>query len=151
MAITTNFQSVREKFNPRYWDSIDEFEEYYLQDFAERIPDTNYYTDKSGTERVIPPINHFPELREYEVWMEGYAATGESEGASLVGKVKARNFAQACHILMCKQQLERIERENQPSHKGYSTPGRWDYDPSSLTYWGCRLYWSEDLAKKSFG
>lgn len=151
MAITTNFQIIKEKFNPRYWNSIDEFEEYYLRDLSERLADTNYYTDRNGVEKKIPPINHHPELKEYEVWMEGYSATGESAGASLVGKVKARNFAQACHILMCKQHLEWMEKENQPNYKEYSTPGRWDYDPSRLTYWGRRLYWSEELAKKSFG
>lgn len=151
MAITTYFESIQEKFKPQYWKSIDEFEEFYLRDLAERRADTNYYTDRNGIERTIPPINHFPELKEYEVWMEGYAVTGERSGAQLVGKTKARSFAQACHILMCKQHLEFMEKENQPEYEKYSTPGRWDYDPSSLTYWACKLYWSEELAKKSFG
>ncbi len=151
MAITTNFNGIKEKFNPRYWNSIDEFEQYYLQDLAERLADTNYYTDRNGIEKAIPPVNHHPELKEYEVWMEGYAATGESASANLVGKVKARSFAQACHILMCKQHLEWMEKENNPNYKEYCTPGRWDYDPGRLSYWGCRLYWSEELAKKTFG
>lgn len=151
MAIITTFQLLKERFKPKFWGSIAEFEEYYLRDLAERFADTNYYTDKDGVERTIPPINHFPELKEYEVWMAGYVTTGDRAGASLVGKVMARNFGQACHILMCKLHLEWIEKENSPTYKAYSNPGRWDYNPSELTYWGCRLYWSEELAKKTFG
>jgi len=151
MAIKTNFKEIQSKFKKSRWDSIEEFEEYYLRDLSERLLDTNYYTDKNGVEIKIPPINHHPELKEYEVWMEGYAATGENSGASLVGKVKARNFSQACHILMCKQHLEWINKTNDPNYTQYAEAGRWDYDPSRLTYWGCSLYWSEKLAKKSFG
>ena len=51
MAISTTFQSMKEKFRPQYWKSIEEFEEYYLRDLAERLADTNYYTDKYGVER----------------------------------------------------------------------------------------------------
>ena len=96
MAITTNFQIIQKEFNPQYWKSIDEFEEYYLRRIQETMADRNYYTDRNGFERRIDFINHHPELKEYEVWCEGYAATGESAGASLVGKAMARNFAQAC-------------------------------------------------------
>lgn len=151
MAITTTFQQIEKQYYSRYWNSIDEFEAYFLRDLSERLADTNYYTDRHEKQVVIPPINHHPELMEYEVWMEGYAATGESAGASLVGMVKARNFAQACHILVCKQHLEWIEKENNPNNKGYCDAGRWDYNPNRLTYWGCKLFWSRELAMKSFG
>lgn len=144
MAITTSFEQLKQKFNPNYWSSIDEFEEYFLQNLSEKLPDTNYYTDRNGIERTIKPIDHYPELKEYEVWVEGYAATGESGGASLVGKARARNFAQACHIVMCNRYLKSYKLER-------DTPGRWDYDPSRLSYWGCGLFWSEYLAKKTFG
>ena len=144
MAITTNFQLLKEKFNPNYWESIDEFEEYYLQNLSEKLPDTNYYTDRTGVERTIKPIDHYPQLKEYEVWMEGYAATGESDSATLIGTARARNFAQACHIVMCNKYLSNYKLERH-------APGRWDYDPSKLSYWGCQLFWNEKLAKKTFG
>lgn len=150
MAISTSFESVLKKYNPKYWKSIDEFEQYYLQEIAENS-EINFYTDRNGVELKISDINHHPELKEYEVWMEGYAATGERGTAQLLGKVKARNFGQACHIVMCKNHLEWMKKENQPDYKQYSTPSRWDYDPNKLTYWGCKLYWSEELAKKYFG
>ena len=151
MAISTNYKTVEEKYNPKYWNDIEEFEEFYLRELAERLADTNYYTNKSGEEITIPPINHHPELKEYKVWMEGYAATGESGGAHLVGKTKARSFAQACHIVMCEEKLKHMTKENEPNNKQYCTPGRWDYDPSRLSFWGCKLYWSEELASKTFG
>ncbi len=151
MAITTSFTGIQKEFNPQYWKSIDDFEEYYLRRIQETMADRNYYTDRNGVERQIDFINHFPELKEYEVWMEGYAATGESSDATLVGKAFARNFAQACDIVMCKNHLAWIEKVNLPDYKEYCPPSKWSYDPSRLSDWGCRLYWSEELARKSFG
>ena len=151
MAISTNYEEVKAKYNSRFWDSIDEFEEYYLRELSEKLADRNYYTDRNGVQREIDAINYHPKLKEYEVWMSGYAVTGESAGAHLVGKTKARNFAQACHILMCEQKLEYIKEQNNPDYKEYCTPGRWDYDPVKLSCWNCKLYWSEKLARKSFG
>lgn len=151
MAIITSFKDVEAKFTPQYWTSIDEFEEYYLRRIQETMADRNYYTDRNGVERQIDFIDHHPELKEYEVWSEGYRATGESANASLYGKTLARNFAQACDIIMCKQHLEWIEKVNHPSYKEYNPPSKWCYDPQRLTDWACALYWSKELAKKSFG
>ena len=151
MAITTNFSDVQKNFNSQYWGSIDEFEEYYLRRFQETMGDTNYYTDRHGEERKIGFIDHHPALNEYEVWMAGYVATGEHATAHLVGKVSARNFAQACDIVMCNQHLKSIKEDNSPDNTKYCPPRTWDYDPSELSVWGCRLYWSEELARKAFG
>jgi len=35
-------------------------------------------------------------MKEYEVWMEGYAATGESDKHRLVGRYEADTFQEAC-------------------------------------------------------
>jgi hypothetical protein len=151
MAISTKFKEIQDRFNKHYWASIDEFELFFLRSIAERLRDTNYYTDRNGIESAIPPINHYPELVEYEVWIEGFSATGQSEPAHLMGKAMARNFAQACHIVMCKAHLKFMEEENLPNYTEYSTSGSWDYSPQELSFWGCRLFWSEELARKSFG
>lgn len=151
MAITTDFKIIQKEFNPQYWKSIDDFEEYYLRRIQETMADRNYYTDRYGIEIKIDSINHHPELKEYEVWCEGYVATGEGAGASLVGKTLARNFAQACDIVMCKNHLAWINKVNNPYYKGYCPPSKWSYDPNILSDWGCRLYWSKELASKSFG
>ena len=145
MAISTTFKDVEREFNPKKWKSFEEYEEYYLRDLSERLSQTNYYTNKEGIERTIPPID---QLKEYDVWAEGYTLTGYSQKASWIGKVKARNFAQACHIVMCRKYLEEIEIKNGPTYGKFPESGRWDYDPDRLTYWGCKLFWSEELANK---
>lgn len=35
-------------------------------------------------------------MKEYEVWMEGYVATGERGKHRLVGKYEAESFPEAC-------------------------------------------------------
>ena len=151
MAITTNYEQIKQKYDIRIWESINEYEIFYLREISERSADTNYYTNKNGDEIIIKPINHHPELKKYEVWMEGYVATGEKGIANLQGITKARNFAQACHIVMCENKLKHIKEENNSEYKDYSTPGRWDYNPQMLSFWGCRLFWSKQLASKLFG
>ena len=148
MAISTTFEEIEKKFNSKKWKSIKEFEKYYLRDLSERLSQINYYTDKEGVKRTIPPVDHYLKLKEYDVWAEGYTVTGYSQKASWIGKVKARNFAQACHILMCRRYLEEIEIKNRPTYGKFPESGRWDYDPDRLTYWGCKLFWSEELANK---
>lgn len=151
MAITSTYEYMKTQFNPKYWGSIEEFEEYFLRRHSETSSDMNYYTNKEGIEVKIPRTDHYPNLQEYEVWMEGYAATGESSGATLIGKCMARNFAQACHYIMCKWKLDTIEKENSVGNTQYVNSDRWDYNPRELSLWACKLYWSEELARKSFG
>lgn len=156
MAIATTYRGMFEKYNSSSWDTIEEFEEYYLKRISETSDQTNFYTDKEGKETAINPINHFPDLKEYEVWMEGFACTGQSSNATLVGKAKARNFGQVCHIVMCTKKLKGMVKQNDannpPNPLMQDCHGsRWDYNPNDFSFWGCRLFWSEELAKKSFG
>jgi hypothetical protein len=70
----------------------------------------------------------------YEVWAEGYAATGEHGTASYVGSVEASSFEEACRLL------------HDPA--GYGALGEVGGRPA---YWGCRLFDNEADARKSFG
>jgi hypothetical protein len=92
----------------------------------------------------------FP-LKEYEVWMQGYAATGQSAKAQFIGKVEARSFKQACHILMCQDYLKNHTSENLRAPNQWIDPDRWDYDPDSCSYWGCKLFDNETDARKTYG
>lgn len=74
-----------------------------------------------------------PGGRDWEVWAEGYAATGESGGATLLGHAIARTFREAC---------DKVAGE-------LSDPKL--YNSKQLTYWGCRLYDNEADARKAFG
>lgn len=152
MAITLTFDDIKNKFNSKLWDSINEFEKFYLEDLTERQHAGRiYYTDRNLQKSEIDAVDHWPFLGDYEVWMEGYSATGEHGSAQLLGKTLARNFAEACHIIECENHLKYIKECHTSNQKGYDSPGRWDYDPNRLTIWGCRLFWSKELASKSFG
>lgn len=62
--------------------------------------------------------------KEWEVWSEGYAATGERANASLHGKAIAKTFEEACTIVFGKPTKD---------------------------VWGCRLFDNEVDARKGFG
>jgi len=77
------------------------------------------------------PMNHvFGDERVFEVWIEGFAATGEGAPASLKGKVLAKTFREACCRVFKNDNL---------------------FNAEDLTYWGCRLFDNEASARKSFG
>lgn len=147
MAISTTYQQVQSKFNPNRWATFEEFESFYLTELSERGL-WNYYTNKDGVEIKIPSVNHHPILKEYEVWMSGFSTMDGVGTPSFEGKFFARNFAQACHIAMCKSQLEWAKKINNPDYKEWCEPHRWAYNPNELTYWACKLCWSEELAIK---
>ena len=110
--------------------------------------ESSHYTvlDFSKPVKPPPPL----ELKEYEVWMEGYRATGEYGTASLWGKSIARSFEEACHKIACENYLKRTKEDETNPYKNFGI-GRWDYDPHKLTYWACKLYETELEARKSFG
>ena len=73
-------------------------------------------------------------IKQYQIWTEGYAATGESSGAIYHGLSKGETFKQA---------VENFIEEN-----------NWDkklYNSEKLTYWGCKFYDNESDARKTFG
>jgi len=71
---------------------------------------------------------------EYEIWSEGYIATGESGGAVLHGVETAATFQKACNTLATKN----------GAFAKY-------YNATDLTYWGCKLFSSREKAQHSFG
>lgn len=79
-------------------------------------------------------------MKEYEVWIEGYVATGESEKAYCYGTVKANSFEEAC-IKLIGDQL--AKDENEPD--GYGRHG------GKLNVWARRCFDNEADARKSFG
>lgn len=73
-------------------------------------------------------------MPRFDVWSEGYSATGGSAQAFYLGSYPAKTFNEACFkALMTK---------------------KWDmsfYDMKRNTYWGCRFFDNEADARKSFG
>ncbi|ABY63271.1 hypothetical protein ST201phi2-1p448 [Pseudomonas phage 201phi2-1] len=78
-------------------------------------------------------------LREFEVWMEGYRATGEDAKAHLLGKGVGYSFNEAVKNL--KEQL------------GEHKTKEWRYNPNTGLWsnWGCTLYDNETEARKFNG
>lgn len=66
----------------------------------------------------------------FEIWSEGFAATGQSGPAALLATVEASSFREACDKHL----------ENSPN-----------YDAAAGTHWGCHLFDNEADARKSFG
>jgi len=73
-------------------------------------------------------------MRKYEIWSEGFSATGEYGPAQLMGSSEGNSFEDACRRL--------AEKES-----GFDEY----YNPERNTYWGCRLFDNEADARRSFG
>ena len=69
-------------------------------------------------------------MREWEVWSEGYACTGDISGAHYHGKTSAITFRDACITILGEDDR---------------------FDKESLKLWGCRIYDNEHNARQSFG
>jgi len=79
-------------------------------------------------------INDKKELKEFDIWMEGYIRTGDSRKARLVASgVKSYTFKAACDLF----------------YKDKDKVG--NYDSDRLTMWKCKLFDNEEDARKSFG
>lgn len=76
----------------------------------------------------------------WDIWMEGYAVTGNHNRAQLLANaVQAKTFREAC----LQYALEKIKED--PSWVNYS------FSIEHLSYWGCKWYPDEVSARKHFG
>jgi hypothetical protein len=73
----------------------------------------------------------------FEIWSEGFRATGDIGTAHKHGEQEGEDFADAC----------RKQFADDPPNDW----GRSDFDPDRLTYWGCRLFDNEADARERFG
>lgn len=69
-------------------------------------------------------------MKTWEIWSEGYVATGQNAGAQLHGTAKAVTFGEAAEKLL--------------AHDPF-------FDARQMRYWGCRLFDNEAAARWSFG
>lgn len=67
---------------------------------------------------------------KYQVWVEGFQATGDYAHAHFLGEVEANTFKEACMKLLKDDVYFNVE---------------------VLTVWGCKLYDNEKDARKNFG
>lgn len=91
----------------------------------------NLFEQKVPGEEPENP-NEVYKKRKYEVWAEGYRATGEQQSAKLLGTVEAISFQEACKELSKTVMV-----------------GFWNKD--FTTVWGCKVYDNEQDARRNFG
>lgn len=72
-------------------------------------------------------------MKKYEVWMEGYQATGQHCPHKFVGEIEAESFKEACSIAV------------KELCKASSCPEDFDryYDEESCSFWGLRCFDNE--------
>ena len=80
-------------------------------------------------------------MKEFEVWTEGFAVTGQSSGAVFHGKVMAKSFDEAC-IKLLGSSLDKDE--SKPD--GYRRNSK-----GNMCVWACGCYDNEDEARAYFG
>lgn len=73
-------------------------------------------------------------MKTFEIWIEGYRATGESGCAYFMGSRDADTFSEAVEIL-----------------KAEAPDKSWRGFGHASTYWGCRVFDNEADARKEFG
>lgn len=94
---------------------------------------------KKGTIDQIVQIEPMPFVpvhqRQFNVWLEGYEATGNSASAEFKGVWSGITFEEACANWVDSLPIE---------ERSY-------YDPKTNSYWGCQFYENETAARKTFG
>ena len=79
-------------------------------------------------------------MKKFQIWSEGFRATGESQGAFFHGVSEGENFKDAVLKFV----------KNNPDFAEYFDSDTRD-DIEYFYYWGCRLFDNEQDARKSFG
>ncbi len=74
-------------------------------------------------------------MRMWDVWSEGYAATGEHAGAMYHGRWPGETFVEAARTWAAQS----------------SSPSCYSERNGVPAYWGCRLFDNEQDARKAFG
>lgn len=77
------------------------------------------------------------DVQTYQIWAEGYSATGQSGTATYMGSASGETFKDA---------VKELAKRASPEDRAF-----YNTDRIQPTYWGCRLFDNEEDARKSFG
>lgn len=75
-------------------------------------------------------------IKRYQVWIEGYQATGQSTKATYHGEYEGQDFKEA--VTAFKDSLT-------------DEHSRQCVDLNRMTFWGCKFFDNESDARKAFG
>jgi len=87
-------------------------------------------------------------VREFEIWVEGYSATGEHGTAQMIGKGTGNDFNEAVKDYMKKIPQHGIEENGRDR---YITEDAYLNRISNWNIWACNLFDNESDSRKSFG
>lgn len=105
-----------------------------VMEFKKRYPDIDI--QKKNPTLLYYPTSLSIVKRKITLWMQGFSATGQAEGASMIGSYEATDLDDAV-----KQYME--------THKGEV---EWDrYGRGRHAIWACEIFDNEEQARKSFG
>lgn len=111
-------------------------------------------------------------MKEFEIWSEGYAATGEHATADFIGKSMGNNFDEACEnfrypkditveytgdVIIKKGAPLSLDRNTDGSYRRGSFRSHNSPNPELLnpdgnySCWACQYFDNEIDARKSFG
>lgn len=86
---------------------------------------------------------------EFEIWMAGYAATGNYSRAQFIGKSEGIDFLDACSNFRYPENITRPYDGKILIHKGEKLG--FDTHYGYPTIWACRLHDNEIDARENFG
>lgn len=136
-GITYNFQSYKE------FDDIEPF----------KLKSVNVLPKGLGKDLKIPEVKWNAEPKMYQVWTEGYRATGEHGIATYHGECRAESFIDACKRILghldCFEVREPIEVTSETARLGMARMG---LNQETVCFlWVSRCFDNEADASKSFG
>lgn len=107
------------------------------------------------------------ELKEFEIWCEGYSATGEHSPAHYYGKSWGKDFDEACINFRYPEDIKRewalpgedpiiikkgsdlnLDKNSDGTYRRGSERGGYG---GNYSIWACQLFDNETDARKSFG
>ena len=88
-------------------------------------------------------------MRTFEIWMEGYIATGESSGANLIGTGEGETFDDAVKDYMFNNPVDHGIAINERNR--YISDEAYKNRRSNWNIWACSLFDNETDARKAFG
>lgn len=87
-------------------------------------------------------------MKEFEIWVEGYSATGEHGNAQMIGKGFGDSFDEAVKDYMNKNSGHGIQ-ENRRNR--YIDDESYQNRRSNWNIWACNLFDNEIDSRKTFG
>lgn len=86
--------------------------------------------------------------KEFKIWMEGYATTGDFEKATMIGTSKGFTFDDAIRNYIENNPKSGIKKNKKTR---YSNEEAYQNRKSNWNIWACNLFDNETDARKSFG